>query len=62
MLYRLCLTCSTLMLIGGVNVKVVSERLGHSSVVLTLNTYSHVIETLQQSATETMGHMLRKRA
>jgi integrase len=61
-LYGLRHTCATLMLIGGVNVKVVSERLGHSSVVITLNTYSHVIETLQESATETMGDLLRKRA
>jgi hypothetical protein len=33
------------------NPKVVSERLGHSTIVLTLDTYSHVIPTMQQAAT-----------
>lgn len=43
-------TAATVLLIRGVNPKVVSEMLGHSSVVVTLNTYSHVIPTLQKSA------------
>ena len=32
----------------GVNPKIVSERLGHSSVELTLDTYSHVLPDLQK--------------
>jgi integrase len=31
--------------------KVVSERLGHASVVLTLDTYSHVLPGMQKDAT-----------
>ena len=38
------------MLLAGVNPKVVSERLGHASVVLTLDTYSHVLPTMQEDA------------
>jgi integrase len=41
---------ATLMLAQGVHPKVVSERLGHASVGITLDTYSHVLPTLQQEA------------
>jgi integrase len=34
----------------GVNVKVVSERLGHSTATLTLDVYSHVLPGMQQEA------------
>jgi integrase len=39
------------------NPKVVSQRLGHSTIVLTLDTYSHVLPTMQQ-ATERLEKML----
>jgi site-specific recombinase XerD len=35
------------MLQAGVHPKVVQERLGHATITTTLNTYSHVIPTLQ---------------
>jgi integrase len=38
---------ATLMLQAGVHPKVVQERLGHATITTTLNTYSHVIPTLQ---------------
>jgi integrase len=47
-------TCATLLLSEGVNVKVVSEMLGHASVTITLNTYSHVLPDMQDSAAEAM--------
>jgi hypothetical protein len=37
---------------------VVSERLGHSTIVLTLDTYSHVLPTLQEGATSRLEKML----
>jgi integrase len=43
-------THATLMLLAGVNPKVVSERLGHASVRITLDLYSHVLPTLQEDA------------
>jgi integrase len=43
-------THATLMLKEGVNPKIVSERLGHASVVITLDTYSHVLPGLQEEA------------
>jgi integrase len=47
-------TCATLLLLAEVNVKVVSERLGHASIQLTLDTYSHVLPTMQKKAAEKM--------
>jgi integrase len=38
---------ATLMLMQGVHPKVVSERLGHSSIGITLDTYSHVLPGMQ---------------
>ena len=43
-------TGATLALAAGVNPKVVQERLGHSSVTLTLDTYSHAVPTLGADA------------
>lgn len=38
------------MLSAGVPVKVVSERLGHASAFMTLNTYAHVLAGQQEDA------------
>ncbi len=57
-LYDLRHSCATLLLIAGGNPKVVSERLGHSTVVLTLDTYSHVLPTMQQDATARLEKLL----
>jgi integrase len=43
-------TCATLLLSQNVNPKVVSEMLGHASIAITLDTYSHVLPTMQESA------------
>ncbi len=47
-------TAATLMLVQGVHPKVVQEMLGHSSISLTLDTYSHVIPTMQRDAANKM--------
>jgi integrase len=36
-------TCATLLLTGGVHPKIVQELLGHSTIAITLDTYSHVL-------------------
>ncbi len=59
-LYDLRHNCATLLLAAGENSKVVSERLGHASIVLTLDIYSHVLPTMQKSATERLEKLLRK--
>ena len=45
-------THATLLLRQGVHPKIVSERLGHSSIAITLDTYSHVLPGLQEAAAE----------
>jgi integrase len=50
--YDLRHTCASLLLAAGVNPKIVSERLGHSTITLTLDTYSAVLPGLQEVATE----------
>jgi integrase len=40
----------TLLLKQGVHPKVVQERLGHASIAITLDLYSHVVQGLQESA------------
>lgn len=47
-------THASLLLRRGVHPKVVSERLGHSIVSITLDIYSHVLPGLQQEATHTL--------
>ena len=57
-LYDLRHSCATLLLAQGEHPKVVSERLGHASVTLTLDTYSHVLPTMQQQAAERLEAVL----
>ena len=57
-LYDLRHSCATLLLAANEHPKVVSERLGHASVTLTLDTYSHVLPTMQQAATEKLESIL----
>lgn len=57
-LYDLRHTCATMLLLAGENPKVVSERLGHADVALTLNTYSHVLPSMQENASKRLEDML----
>ena len=57
-LYDLRHSCATLLLAAGEHPKVVSERLGHASITLTLDVYSHVLPTMQEAASEKLEKML----
>lgn len=57
-LYSLRHSCATLLLAAGENPKVVAERLGHSSIKITLDTYSHVLPHMQKAASEKLETML----
>lgn len=50
-------THATLLLQQGVNPKIVQERLGHSSIKVTMDTYSHVLPDMQQVAVAAMEKM-----
>jgi integrase len=53
-------TSATLLLSQGVHPKVVQERLGHSQISVTLDTYSHVLPTMQVEAAGKFDRMLKK--
>lgn len=61
-LYDLRHTCATLLLADGENIKVVSERMGHSSTAITLENYIHVMPGMQQAAAGRMQGILNKKA
>ena len=54
-------THATLMLKAGIHPKIVSERLGHASISITLDTYSHVVPGLQKAAAERFDKMLEEK-
>lgn len=51
-------THATLLLQQGVHPKIVSERLGHSDITITLNTYSHVIPGMQEQTAQDFDQAL----
>lgn len=51
-------THATLALQAGVHPKIVSERLGHSTVAMTLDVYSHAIPAIQQGAAATVADLI----
>ena len=52
-------THATLLLAEGENIKVVQERLGHTTVRMTLDTYAHVQPGMQKQATERLERALQ---
>jgi len=51
-------TFASLMLLRGGKPKVISEALGHSSVTFTMDTYSHIIEGMQEDAMALLDRVL----
>jgi integrase len=50
-------TAATLLLLQGVHPKVVSEMLGHASIAITLDLYSHVLPDMQRDASAAMERL-----
>jgi integrase len=53
-------TYATMMLLAGVNPKVVQEQLGHANIGITLDTYSHVMPSMSTDATDRLDALLGK--
>ena len=51
-------TAATLLLVQDVHPKVVQERLGHSRIAITLDTYSHVLPTMQRDAADKLDALV----
>jgi integrase len=50
-------TCATLMLCEGVHIKIVQELLGHADITITLNTYSHLLPSMDGKAAGAMDRI-----
>jgi integrase len=55
-------TWASLALAQGVHPKVVQERLGHASIAITLDVYSHVVPAMQQDAAERVAALFAERS
>ncbi|PPA88324.1 hypothetical protein C4A76_09690 [Brevibacillus laterosporus] len=53
-------THATLLLQLGENPKVVSERLGHADVNITLNIYAHVLPTMQKNLAKNFDNVMKQ--
>jgi integrase len=51
-------TFATLMLQNGEHPKVVQEMLGHATIAITMDTYSHVLPDMQRDAVARLGVLL----
>jgi integrase len=49
------------LILAGANIKAVQERLGHADIVLTLNTYSHLLPTTQRDSLNALSRFYSKR-
>ena len=58
-LYDLRHTAATLRLVNGEHPKVVQEMLGHASITLTMDTYSHVLPGMQEESAARVDALLR---
>lgn len=55
-------TNATAMIQAGVNAKVVSERLGHADVNITLNTYTHMLPSMDEDAASKLDNIIFDKA
>ena len=53
-------SAATILFVAGVNPKVIQELLGHSTISITLEVYSHVLPSMQQEAAGTMDEVFKK--
>jgi len=51
-------THASLLLLQGVHPKIVSERLGHSNISITMDTYSHVLPSLHREVAEDFARLI----
>lgn len=49
----------TMLIIQNVNVKVISERVGHTSIQITLDKFSHVLPSMQKHVAEELDNLFK---
>ena len=53
-------SAATILLVAGVHPKVVQERMGHSSIMMTMDIYSHVLPSMQQEVAEKIDKIFKR--
>lgn len=54
-------TSASLLIAQGVHAKIISERLGHSNIKVTMDTYGHVIKSADEAAGNTFENLFQKK-
>lgn len=55
-------TSATLLINQGVHAKIIADRLGHSDIRITMNTYGHALRSADQAAANTFENLFNKKA
>lgn len=55
-------TSATLLIAQGVHAKIISERLGHSNIKITMDTYGHALRSADQAAADTFESLFKSDA
>ena len=53
-------SAATILLTMGINIKIIQELLGHSNVSMTLNTYSHLLPSMQNDAVNMWDNLFKE--
>lgn len=53
-------THATLLIFNGENIKVVSDRLGHRDISITLNTYTHVMDDMKNNTAALLNNLFKR--
>ncbi len=53
-------SAATILLVAGVHPKVVQERLGHSTIAMTMDIYSHVLPSMQREVANKIDDMFKR--
>lgn len=53
-------SAATILMAAGVHPKVVQERLGHSTIAMTMDIYSHVLPSMQRDVADKIDDMFKK--
>lgn len=51
-------THATLLILAGTDMKTVSDRLGHTDIKITMNTYSHVLQEMDRKASDNISNIM----
>jgi len=53
-------SAATILMAAGVHPKVVQERLGHSTIAMTMDIYSHVLPSMQQDVADRIDDIFKQ--